>query len=196
MKPYSAACDQNGNAILDVIKPLLSNKKNVLEIGSGTGQHAVFFAKKMPHLIWQTSDQIENHLGIQQWLDEANLDNTLEPIALDVSNDVWPNKTVDAIFSANAVHIMAWENVLDLFKQAGKLLKKEAFFLLYGPFNYKGEYTSESNQRFDVWLKNRDTKSGIRDFEALDQLAKEANLLLVRDFEMPANNRILQWVKI
>lgn len=195
MKPYSAACDQNRHAILDVINPLFSNKKKILEIGSGTGQHAVFFAEKMPHLIWQTSDRIENHQDIQQWLDEANLNNVLDPIALDVSSDTWPNMTVDATFSANAVHIMAWENVVDLFKQAGKLLKNEAFFILYGPFNYNGKYTSDSNQRFDAWLKNHDPKSGIRDFEALDKLAKEAGLLLVKDVEMPANNRILQWVK-
>lgn len=195
MKPYSAACDQNRHAILDVIKPLLSNKKKILEIGSGTGQHAVFFAKEMPHLIWQSSDRIENHEGIQQWLEEENLDNTPAPIALDVSHDVWPKITVDAIFSANAVHIMAWDNVVDFFKQAGNLLEKNAFFILYGPFNYKGEYTSNSNKRFDAWLKNRDPNSAIRDFEALDQLAKEAGLLFVEDFEMPANNRILQWIK-
>lgn len=196
MKPYSAACDQNGNAILDVIQPLLSDKKKVLEIGSGTGQHAVFFAKNMPHLIWQSSDRLENHEGIQQWLEEENLDNTPAPIALDVSHDVWPKITVDAIFSANAVHIMAWDNVVDFFQQAGKLLEKDTLFILYGPFNYQGKYTSDSNQQFDQWLKNRDPNSGIRDVEAINKLAKEAGLLLIKDFEMPANNRILQWVKI
>ncbi len=195
MKPYSEACDQNRHPILNVIKPLLSNKKKVLEIGSGTGQHAVFFAKEMPHLIWHSSDRIENHEGIQQWLEEANLSNTPAAIALDVSHDPWPKIPVDAIFSANAVHIMAWENVEDFFRDAGKLLPKDALLILYGPFNYNGKYSSDSNERFDVWLKNRDLNSGIRDFEALNQLAKEADLLFVKDVKMPANNRILQWVK-
>ena len=195
MKPYSEACDQNRHAILNVIKPLLSEKNNILEIGSGTGQHAIFFAQKMPHLIWYTSDRVENHNGIQQWLNEYNLNNIRPPIALDVSKDVWPNIDVDAIFSANAVHIMAWESVIDLFKNAGTLLPKGAFLILYGPFNYNGKYTSDSNKRFDAWLKNRDFKSGIRDFEAVNKLANKTGLKFIEDFEMPANNRILQWVK-
>jgi len=196
MKPYSAACDQNRYAILDIIKPLLSEKKTVLEIGSGTGQHALFFAQEMPHLIWQTSDRVENHAGILQWLQEAKLNNTPPPISLNVSKDKWPKINVDAIFSANAVHIMAWESVIDLFENAGKLLPKGALFILYGPFNYNGNYTSDSNKRFDSWLKSRDPKSGIRDFEALNKLANEANLSFVEDFDMPENNKILQWVKL
>ncbi len=196
MKPYSAACDQNRYAILDIIKPLLSEKRTVLEIGSGTGQHALFFAQEMPHLIWQTSDRVENHAGILQWLQEAKLNNTPPPISLNVSKDKWPKINVDAIFSANAVHIMAWESVIDLFENAGKLLPKGALFILYGPFNYNGNYTSDSNKRFDSWLKSRDPKSGIRDFEALNKLANEANLSFVEDFDMPENNQILQWVKL
>lgn len=196
MKPYSAACDQNRYAILDIIKPLLSEKRTVLEIGSGTGQHALFFAQEMPHLIWQTSDRVENHAGILQWLQEAKLNNTPPPISLNVSKDKWPKINVDAIFSANAVHIMAWESVIDLFENAGKLLLKGALFILYGPFNYNGNYTSDSNKRFDSWLKSRDPKSGIRDFEALNKLANEANLSFVEDFDMPENNKILQWVKL
>ena len=196
MKPYSAACDQNRYAILDIIKPLLSEKRTVLEIGSGTGQHALFFAQEMPHLIWQTSDRVENHAGILQWLQEAKLNNTPPPISLNVSKDKWPKINVDAIFSANAVHIMAWESVIDLFENAGKLLLKGALFILYGPFNYNGNYTSDSNKRFDSWLKSRDPKSGIRDFEALNKLANEANLSFVEDFDMPENNQILQWVKL
>lgn len=198
-RPYSASCDQNREPILDVIQPLLTHnekaKKSILEVGSGTGQHAVYFAEKMPHLIWQTSDQQAYHQGIKLWLDNAGLNNTPAPIALHVSNDTWPNKNFDVIFSANAVHIMAWENVVDFFENAPKLLSTGGLFILYGPFNYKQQYTSESNARFDSWLKQRDPNSAIRDFEALDKLAINANMTIKADHALPANNRVLVWEK-
>jgi len=194
-KPYSESCDQNRDPILKVIQPLLKDKKHVLEIGSGTGQHAVYFAQKMPHLTWQTSDQEAYHAGILQWLQDADLDNTPAPIKLNVSTDNWPEQKFDAIFSANAVHIMSWQNVVDFIQHAGKRLAPGGLLILYGPFNYHGAYTSESNARFDLWLKERDPESGIRDFEAMDQLANKAGLQLLGDYEMPANNRILCWKK-
>ena len=175
------------------------DKRHVLEIGSGTGQHAVYFAKQLAHLIWQTSDQEQHHQGINLWIDEAGLDNIIAPIKLDVSKDKWPEKNttqkIDAIFSANVVHIMAWENVIDYFNYGAKLLQKDGLFILYGPFNYHGNYTSESNANFDQWLKSRDTESGIRDFEALDLLANKNKMILKYDIEMAANNRILCWEK-
>jgi len=195
MKPFSESCVQNQEEICGILKELLRDKKQVLEIGSGTGQHAVFFAKHLPHLIWRTSDQIAYHAGIQLWLDEANLDNTRDPLELNVSQNVWPDLSVDAIFSANAVHIMSWANVLDYFKQGAKLLKNKGLFILYGPFNYNGKFTSESNANFDVWLKSRDPKSGVRDFEELDVLANQVGMKLKQDIEMAANNRILCWEK-
>ena len=194
-KPFSESCVQNQQPILDVLLPLLKDKKHLLEIGSGTGQHAVFFAKHMPHLIWQTSDQNMYHDGIKLWLDEANLDNTKYPLSLNVSVDQWPKTTFDTIFSANAVHIMSWENVVDYFTQASPLLESGGYFVLYGPFNYNGKYTSESNARFDQWLKNNDPKSCIKDFEKVNELAEEGNLKLVDDIAMPANNRVLVWQK-
>ena len=198
-RPYSESCDQNREPIFKVIQPLLTNKgkdkKTVLEVGSGTGQHAVYFAQKMPHLVWQTSDQQVYHNGIKLWLDDAGLDNTPPPIALNVSADSWPELNYDAIFSANAVHIMAWENVLDFFKNAPKRLESGGLFILYGPFNYNQQYTSESNARFDIWLKDRDPKSAIRNFEALDELAQNAGMVLQNDYALPANNRILVWQK-
>ena len=194
-KPYSESCDQNRDPIFKVIQPLLKDKKTVLEVGSGTGQHAVYFAKEMPHLIWQTSDQEVYHEGIKRWLDDAKLDNTPPPISLNVSTDTWPTQSFDAIFSANAVHIMAWDNVIDFFENAPKLLKKGGLFILYGPFNYNQQYTSESNARFDIWLKQRDPRSAIRDFEALDKLAQKAGMALQSDYALPANNRILIWKK-
>lgn len=194
-KPYAESCDQNRNPIFEVIHPLLKDKKNVLEIGSGTGQHAAYFAQKMPHLIWQTSDQQPYHEGIKLWLNDANLDNTPPPIPLNVSTDTWPSQNFDVVFSANAVHIMAWDNVVDFFENAPKLLNKGGLFILYGPFNYNQTYTSESNARFDIWLKQRDSNSAIRDFEALDELAQLAGLILQSDHALPSNNRILVWEK-
>ena len=195
-KPYSESCDQNKAPIFEVINPLLQDKQHVLEIGSGTGQHAVYFAKKMPHLIWQCSDQHIYLPGIKQWLQAGNLNNTPDPIRLDVSQDQWPAlHDIDVIFSANAVHMMSWENVVDFIHQAGKCLIPNGLLLLYGPFNYEQQYTSESNAQFDRWLKQRDPKSGIRDFEAMNQLAHDAQLSFVQDYAMPANNRILCWLK-
>ena len=195
-KPYSESCDQNRDPIFDIIRPLLADKKHLLEIGSGTGQHAVYFAEKLPHLIWQCSDQADYLDGIQMWLDEANLSNTPTPIRLNVSNDTWPSGPFDAIYSANAVHIMSWENVVDFIAHAGKTLSPGGILILYGPFNYNGKYTSESNARFDIWLKQRDPQSAIRDFEAMDKLANKAGLELIDDYAMPANNRILCWQKL
>ena len=195
VKPYSESCDQNRNPILAIIENLFKDKKHILEIGSGTGQHAVYFAKHMPHLIWQTSDQETYHDGINQWLEEANLDNTRKPITLNVSTNDWPELDIDAIFSANAVHIMSWENVTDFIKNTGKLLPNKGLLVLYGPFNYNNQYTSQSNARFDEWLKQRDPSSGIRNFEDIDHLAQQAGLIFQKDFTMPANNRILTWKK-
>jgi len=195
MKPFSESCIQNQAEIASILIELLSDKKYVLEIGSGTGQHAVHFAEHLPHLVWQTSDQIQYHKGIQLWLDEANLDNTKSPLTLDVSQANWPELKVDAMFSANAVHIMSWENVTDYFNKGTKLIDKKGLFILYGPFNYNGQFTSESNANFDNWLKSRDSNSGVRDFEALDELANNNHMTLKNDFEMAANNRILCWEK-
>ena len=196
MKPYSESCNQNRDAILKIIKPLFKDRKNILEIGSGTGQHAVYFAQKMPHLIWHTSDKKENHPGILAWIEEAALDNVRAPIALDVSRNEWPTHEIDIIFSANTAHIMSWPEVETLMAGVGEKLATNGLFILYGPFNYNGKFTSESNARFDQWLKNRDPLSGVRDFEELDKLAKDAGMRLDNNFEMPANNRMLCWRKL
>ena len=169
MKPYSESCVQNRDPILSIIEPFFRDRKDVLEIGSGTGQHAIYFAARMPHLTWHTSDLAEYHAGIRAWVDEAALPNT--------------------------THIMHWDSVVALFEGVGKLLVREGLFCLYGPFNYGGEYTSESNARFDEWLHERDPLSGIRDFDDLDRLAIQAGMRLEHDYAMPANNRILCWRK-
>ncbi|MES9900223.1 MAG: DUF938 domain-containing protein [Sedimenticola sp.] len=193
IKPFAESCEQNQEPILSAIKPLFADRNAVLEIGSGTGQHAVHFSAAMPHLTWQTSDQVENHAGIELWLDEAQLSNLYPPLTLDVKQPIWPSLSVDAVFSANTLHIMDWNGVEATFKGVGQLLEKGGLLVVYGPFNYNNSYTSKSNQQFDGWLKSRNPQSGIRNFEDLDRLAKSARMELQQDFEMPANNRILCW---
>ncbi len=195
MKPYAAACDENRDPILSAIQPLLASCHHVLEIGSGTGQHAVYFGSHMPHLTWQTSDLAQHHPGIQQWLNEAALNNVLSPLALDVTAETWPTTRYDAVFSANTAHILSYSAVEALFAGLPRILLDGGLFLLYGPFNYQGNYTSQSNAEFDQWLKRRDPRSGIKHFEDLNQLAQTHRLTLQHDIAMPANNHILCWQK-
>ena len=195
IKPYSDACDENRKPILAVISSLFSSLSNVLEIGSGTGQHAIYFAEKMPHLTWYTSDCSANLNGINMWLAEAALLNVKPPFELDVSASKWPVMAVDAVFTANSVHIMHQPDVVNLIAGAGRLLPRGGSFVIYGPFNYHGRYTSESNARFDQWLKARDPESGVKNVEEVESLAAENGMKLVRDYEMPANNRILHFSK-
>lgn len=192
-KPYAESCEQNRGPILSVIKPLLASCKSVLEIGSGTGQHAVFFSKALQHLHWQPSDQKEYLQGIRLWIDDSKLGNVGLPIELDVIQEQWPPVKADAVFSANTLHIMPWEAVQAFFCKIPAVLSKEGKLLIYGPFNYNNKYTSDSNARFDNWLKNRDPQSGLRDFKEVDKLAVSAGFRLIEDFEMPVNNRILYW---
>jgi len=193
MKPYAESCDINQGPILEVLRDIFADRKHVLELASGTGQHAVYFARALPHLIWQTSELEQNHTGIQMWLDEAQLPNVRSPLHIDANDAQWPVASVDAIFNANTVHILSWPEVEQLFAGIGRVLESGGVLSLYGPFNYDGKFTSESNARFDVWLKSRDPKSGVRDFEALNLLAEEQGLVLLKDIEMPINNRTLVW---
>lgn len=193
MKPFSESCEQNKAPILEVLQDVFADRNRVLEIASGTGQHAVFFGCALPHLVWQTSELAANHAGIRMWLDEAQLPNVLPPVEIDVSAAAWPVGTVDAIFNANTVHIISWPEVERMFAGIGRVLEAGGVLCLYGPFNYGGNYTSDSNARFDAWLKNRDPESGVRDFEAVNRLAELQGLRLQKDVAMPANNRTLVW---
>jgi len=195
MKQYSEACEQNRSPILNILKDEFSATRRVLEIGSGTGQHAVYFSRHLPHLQWQTSDLEENHASICAWLAEAEHANVLLPILLDVSRDNWPAEQFDGVFSANTTHIMSWHAVACMFAGIGKRLARQGRFCLYGPFNYGNRYTSNSNRNFDRWLKDRDARSGLRNFEDLDELAGMQGMLLRADHEMPVNNRLLVWEK-
>ena len=168
----------------------------MLEVGSGTGQHAVFMAGHLPHLQWQPSDQAVYLPGVKLWCSEYTGDNLHSPVELDVTQAQWPEIAADGVFTANTLHIMSWAMVEAFFKGVGALLPKEGKLCIYGPFNYQGSYTSESNQAFDHVLRQRDPVSGIRDFEAVAELAQSAGFVLVKDHDMPANNRLLEWLKV
>jgi len=175
---------------------MLQTADNVLEIGSGTGQHAVYFAGMMPHIQWYTSDCAPYLPGINLWISEAGLHNVHVPFELDVSASGWPDIDVDAIFTANSLHIMSEHDAENMLAGSGSFLKPQGSLIIYGPFNYHGGYTSDSNRRFDGWLKDRDPDSGIKDFEWINALAYQHGLTLTKDYPMPANNRILHFRKL
>ena len=193
MKPCSPASERNKGPILDVLRDILRSKDVVLEIGSGTGQHAVHFAENLPDVHWLATDRAENHPGIVSWVQEAGLDNLTGPLELDVNMTDWPDVEVSAVYSANTAHIMSWEEVEKMFAGVGGLLETGDPFCLYGPFNYAGEFTSESNRAFDSSLREQVPHMGIRDLEDLKTLAAKHDLVLDHDLEMPANNRLLVW---
>jgi len=198
-KPFSQACDNNKQAILTILTEVFSQTKQVLEIGSGTGQHAVFFGQHLPHLTWQTSDLFSNHSGINLWLDESVIDNVQRPVVIDLNNP-WPslnhNLRIDGLYTANTLHIISWPLVIKFFEGLRDNLVNKAKVCIYGPFNYHGQFTSASNAYFDTCLKERDSHSGIRDIEAVLLLAHSAGLALLDDHVMPANNRLLVFTKI
>jgi trans-aconitate methyltransferase len=194
-KPWSPASERNREPILAVLRQHFADRRRVLELGSGTGQHAVHFAAALPDLLWQASDRAENLPGIRLWLDEARLPNTPAPLQLDVNQAQWPAQRYDAVFSANTLHIMSWAEVETLFRRLPELLLPQAKLAVYGPFNYAGRFTSDSNAAFDLSLKAAAPQRGIRDFEAVDALARGIGFELVEDCPMPANNRCLVWAK-
>jgi hypothetical protein len=208
MKPYSPSCDRNRDPILAVLRERFADRRDVLEVGSGTGQHAVYFAAAMPWLRWQCADRAEYLPGINAWLEEAALPNTPPPLELEAvappAAGFLPPPVLavgadgralgfDAAFSANTLHIMGWPQVEGFFAGLASVLAREATVVVYGPFNYGGEFSSDSNREFDGWLKARDPVSGVRDFEAVNALAAGIGLQLVDDVAMPANNRCLVW---
>ncbi len=193
--PFSQACENNKKPILQILRRVLVNCRHVFEIGSGTGQHAVYFAAELPTLTWHCSDVADSLHGIRQWCIIHPSNNLIGPTAFDIRHPDWPTQ-MDAVFSANTAHIMSWPLVEKMLREVARQLPADGLFLLYGPFNYHGQFTSESNARFDAWLKMQSPDQGIRDFETLDQVAQAAGLELVEDNAMPANNRLLVWQKV
>jgi cyclopropane fatty-acyl-phospholipid synthase-like methyltransferase len=196
MKPYSEACDRNRDPILSVLKDSFTAPGTVLEIGSGTGQHAVYFARNLPHLQWIATDRDDNHPGIIAWMKEEGTSNLQGPLSLDVTNEQWPVEQADYIFSANTAHIMSWPMVQKMFAGVGRVLSANGVFCLYGPFNRDGEFTSESNRHFDAALKAREAHMGIRDDRELKALGERCGLRFLADHVLPANNRILVWQRV
>ncbi len=193
-KPYSQACDNNKAPILERLTVTFASTARVLEIGSGTGQHAAHFAPRLPHLLWQPSDRQENLPGIRLWCQETAADNLLPPIVLDVTG-TWPTNPYDGMYSANTAHIMAWPVVQRMLRGVGQGLSPGGHFCLYGPFHYGGRPTSDSNARFDAYLREQGLGMGIRDMEAVCDLASQHGLNLENDHAMPANNRLLVFSK-
>jgi SAM-dependent methyltransferase len=192
-KPHAPATARNREPILALLRQQFADRTRVLEIGSGTGQHAVHFAHALPHLQWQCSDRADNLPGIRAWLDDARLPNTPPPIELDVARGPWPAARHDAAFSANTLHIMAWPEVQALFAGLDGVLAQDARLVIYGPFNVDGRPTSDSNAAFDADLKSRAPHMGLRDVAAVDALARGIGLRGLAEIAMPANNRCLVW---
>lgn len=192
--PFSQACENNKTFILPILQQAFNGINSVLEIGSGTGQHATFFAKHLPDTTWQTSDLLINHVGIKQWLNEYPATNLLPPLQLDLSKK-WPVNTTPGVFTANTLHIVSWELVIAFFEGIKNHLQPQGKVCIYGPFNYQGKFTSDSNANFNLWLQERSELSGIRDYEKIIILATNVGLTLVEDHEMPANNRLLEFIK-
>ena len=164
-KPIAPSCEKNKSVILNILNDLLKDKKKVLEIGSGTGQHAVFFSEHMPHLVWQTSDLEDKHPGINTWIKDSMLSNVLSPLSINVDYDDIPKSEFDSVFTANTCHIMGWKSVLHMIEKVGTSLPSQGLFIIYGPFNFEGKYTSKSNKAFDEKLKSENPVMGIRNFE-------------------------------
>lgn len=193
--PNSPACERNKRPILEVLREEFKTRSRVLEIGSGSGQHAVFFGAGMPHLNWQTSDLPDNHASILAWLGDANLPNVKPPLTLNVEAFDRQPVDADAVFSANTAHIMSFPAVQCMFGLVGRILPRDGVFCLYGPFNFDGAFSSESNADFDASLRTRDPAMGIRDLTELDRFADDAGMSRVRLYAMPANNHIAVWRK-
>ena len=191
-KLHAPSTEKNREPILAVLRDVFADRQHVLEIGSGTGQHAVHFCQHLPHLIWQPSDRPDFLPGIRAWLEETALPNILPPLEFDLLGP-WPLGRYDAVFSANTLHNMPWTAVEALFAGLPSVLAEDAKLVIYGPFNYGGKFTSASNAAFDYSLKQTVPYQGIRDFEAVNALARKAGLELLEDRAMPSNNRCLVW---
>jgi cyclopropane fatty-acyl-phospholipid synthase-like methyltransferase len=191
-KPFSQACENNKEPILEVLNQYLVGKEYILEIGSGTGQHARYFADNLPNIVWQTSDVQENHLGIEAWIRNSQYNNILSPLPLNVNHThFWPTDSFDTIFTANTMHIMSWPEVQLMFKLIAACLNDNGTFFSYGPYNQNGDFTSPSNKEFDSYLRSRNPNMGLRDLGDVEDAANQNQIALKHVHAMPANNMLL-----
>jgi hypothetical protein len=195
VKPFSQACENNKAPILAVLERVFADTCQVLEIGSGTGQHAAHFAPRLPHLNWQTSDLAANHPGINAWIDDSPATNLARPLALDVMEDCWPAGPYDGFYSANTCHIMPWQGVVALFAGLDRCASGSAVLALYGPFKYGGAFTTPSNAAFDRHLREFAPHQGIRDIEAVVEVAASHGFALAEDNPLPANNQLVVFLR-
>lgn len=192
-KPFSMYAQRNGAPILEALQTEFAKSKTVLEIGSGTGQHAVQFAAAMPHLLWHSSDKDANFDKVSARIIDSGISNLLPPISIDVRTAELPTASYDAVFSANTAHIMSVESVAMMFALAGDVLQSHGVFCLYGPFRQNGCFNTSSNAAFDASLRSRDPEMGVRDLEMLDELGARNELQRTRLYAMPANNHLAVW---
>lgn len=196
-KPYSASCDSNKAPILEVLyKTILPSDRRLLEIGSGTGQHAVYLAPKFPQLEWYPTDLSSNLSGMNLWFKEARIATIQKPTRLDVSKDDFPKLKFDVVFTANTLHMMHWKDCKAFMKLLGHRLREGSRAIFYGPFKYQGEFTSPGNAEFDLSLKAKDPLSGIRAFEDINNNMIKNGFELLEDYDMPAHNRILVYQRL
>ena len=193
--PRSEACERNQGPILQILRQWFLSPGVVLEIGSGTGQHAVYFSRNMPHLTWQPTDREENLPGIRAWVDTTALANLRAPLKLDVREAHWPIDSARYVFSANTAHIMGWQEVENMFDGIQRIIEPRGYMCLYGPFNRDGQFTSDSNRAFDEMLRTKNPAMGIRDDRAMISLGRKHGLSFAAEYAMPANNRVLVWTR-
>jgi cyclopropane fatty-acyl-phospholipid synthase-like methyltransferase len=196
MLPFSEACERNKGPILEVLRPAFADRTQVLEIGSGTGQHAVYFAAHLTHLTWHPTEQLAYLADLASRVKLEGTRNLRPPTVLDVKQSIWPLRSVDAVYSANTLHIMGWAEVEAMFRGVDAVLSPHGVVCIYGPFRYAGRYTSDSNRDFDLMLQERDPLSGLRDLTEVGALAGRHALRLRVDHDLPANNRLLEFVRI
>jgi SAM-dependent methyltransferase len=195
MLPFSEACERNKDPILAVLRRCFADRMHVLEIGSGTGQHAVHFVGHLTHLTWHPTEQLRYLPDLAARVQLEGRPNLKAPTVLDVRQSVWPLRSVDAVFTANTLHIMSWPEVIAMYHGIGSVLAPGGVLCVYGPFRYEGRYTSESNREFDRTLQERDPQSGVRDIQAVTALASEYGMRLMADHDLPAFNRLLVFAK-
>lgn len=193
-KPFSPSADRNKGPILNVLQQELTPGQMVLELGSGTGQHACFFAEALPEITWQPTELEQNIAGIHHWIAEKKLSNILEPLTLDVDAQPWPVSTAQICFTCNTFHIVSMQSVRSIFEGCIAVLNHGGKLCVYGPFSIDGQHTSSGNAQFDQQLRADDLESGIRDLSRLDEIAQQIGYSAYRKIAMPANNFLVVWV--
>jgi hypothetical protein len=195
-KGFAPAAERNRQPILDVLRRVLPPAGLVLEVASGTGQHAIFFSEYLPDLQWQPTDASSEALqSIGAWVDETARENLLPPLELDVRSPQWPVTKAEALVCINMIHISPWEATEGLFQGASKLLTGGAPLVTYGPYRLHGEHTAPSNEAFDQSLRSRNARWGVRDIDELSELAGQTGFALQERVGMPANNMTLVWTR-